>query len=115
MLHIVYSILCIMCVNNNSFSASVSRQYCANLHIRGRIGAVQAADVLYQGPFSAAAPGSEACGAASFPGKGGIMRPAAEPVHEFEAPRERLSRPRAAGLLINENLNSACTRRPAPL
>ena len=104
-----------MSVKNGRILVSVSRQYCANLHMRDRIGAVWAADVLYQGPFSAAAPGSEACGAASFPGKGGIMRPAAEPLHEFEAPRERLSRPRAAGLLINENLNSACTRRPAPL
>ena len=43
------------------------------------------------------------------------MKPAAEPVHEFEAPRARLSRPRAAGLLINQSLDSACTRRPAPL
>ena len=35
-------------------------------------------------------------------GKEGTMKPAAEPVHEFEAPRDRLSRLRGAGLLINE-------------
>ena len=53
------------------------------------------------------------------------MGPAAEPVHEFEAPRARLSHLSRAGLLINESLDfdavlqnvldSACTRRPAPL
>lgn len=54
-----------MSVKSGRILVSVSRQYCANLHMRGRIGAVQTADVPFQGPLSVAAPGSEACGAAS--------------------------------------------------
>ena len=79
---------------NRPFFVSVSRQYCANVFTRGRIGGAWTANVPYQGPHAAAAPAS---GAASYGLRREMTGPAGERMQEIEALRAGHRGERPAG------------------